>query len=165
MYTYTCSCIPLHQFYPLILNYSEYLDVLSLNSIIYIYKYTSERNFNQKISGLLEVNAIDNLNHFDEFFSSKCLYYSVIVIYIAFFIPCNLTTGMPRPLCSNACNFFRDFCNAEYTIGIKYLRLLGIAISDYCENTLEHINKLFHYPISSKDFESNCIDFTGNVHV
>ena len=130
----------------------------------YVYKYTNERNFNQKVSGILEVTVIHNLRHFDNVLSSKCLYYSAIIIYNAVFIPCNLTTGMPRPLCSNACYFFRDFCNAEYTIGIKYLRLNGI-VSDYCENTLEHINKLFYYPNSSKDFESNCIDFTGNVHV
>ena len=160
--TYICSCIPLHQLYPPFLKYSEYLDSLSLNSLIY--KYTSERNI-AKVLELAEVAIPQNLHLFHRLFSSQCLYYSAIVVYTAILFPCNLTTGTPRPLCSNACYLFRNFCD-EYTIIIKSAISLGIPIShDFCENTFYIVNKYFHYPNSSKDFDNDCFDFTGTLCV
>ena len=126
-----------------------------------MYKYTSERNIT-KVLELAEVAITQNLHLFHRAFSSECLYYSVIVVYTAILIPCNLTTGTPRPLCSNPCNLFRQLCNDVYTMIIRYVMLIGIPIShDFCENTFDIVNKYFHYPNSSKDFDNDCFDFTG----
>ena len=129
-----------------------------------IYKYTSERNFT-KILEAASVVVQHNVKHVYKLFSSKCLYYTTIIVYTTVFVPCNLTTGTPRSLCSNACHYFRHFCQDDFAMIIKYSKILGIPIltDDYCENTFVIINKLYHYPNSSKDFDNDCFDFTGNV--
>ena len=148
---YLCSCIPL-QLNPEVQVYSEYS--VSLNSMIY--KYTSESNFTKFLDAL--VVAVEYLPQLS---STVCLSYSAFFVYNYIFIPCNLTTGSPRPLCSSACYFFRYYCEYQYTTIIAYANLLGISIYDDCENTFNHINVIFHYPNSSKDFEDDCIDFPG----
>lgn len=128
-----------------------------------IYKYTSERNLT-KILRALEIAEAYNRKNLYKVSSSECLYYVVIVVVTTGFIPCNLTSGTPKPLCSSDCYFFRQFCDDEYKLLITYAKLLGIPTSEsYCENTFEAINKLFHFPNSSKDFQNDCFVFPGNV--
>ena len=158
------SCIPSHRLellHPIIVDFSEYS--LSWNHMIYM--YTSERNLTKKWKDLEIVVEILNLYHYLPTISfQECTYYLAIVIYNTAFVPCNMTTGMPRPLCSSACYYFRHSCDHEYKDFIAYANLFGIPITDdYCENTFEPINKVFHFPNSSKDFESDCLDFPGNV--
>lgn len=161
VYIYICSCIPLHQLHPKTLNLSEYLDLFSFDSMIY--KYTSEANLT-KILKAVEIAEVYNRDYLYKIFSSECQYYFVIVAVTTGFIPCNLTSGTPKPLCSSDCYFFRQFCDDEYKMFITYAKLFGILISEnYCENTFEAINKLFHYPNSSEDFQNDCFVLPGNV--
>lgn len=147
-----CRCIPL-QLDPELQPFSQY--GLSMNNIIY-YNYTSEENFTKFLD-----SAKLAAKYFSEFYSSVCLTYAVIFVYNLVFIPCNLTAGTPRPLCSSACYFFSSFCDSEYEIIVRYASLFGIPYSDDCENTLNHLNKLLKFPNISKDFENDCVDFPG----
>ena len=146
-------CFPLLQLDPSVQLYGIYS--LAVDNMIY--NYTSEKNMAKFLKDLKV--AIQYLPLFSE---SECLFYSAAFVYNYIFIPCNLTAGTPRPLCSSACHMFRSSCEFEYTTIISYAKLLGIPLSDDCENTFNHINNLFHYPNPSKDFEDDCFDFPGS---
>ena len=146
------SCFSLSNLDPEVHKYSKY--IISLNSIAF--KYTSESNFTIFLDALKV--AISYLPLFSE---SECLFYAAIYVYNHVFIPCNLTTGTPRPICSKACNLFSKECDYEYTTIITYGNLIGVPLDDDCENTFNHINKIFAYPNSSKDYENDCYDFPG----
>ena len=152
-YTFVRSCFRLLQLDPEVQIYSQYS--ISLNSMTY--KYTSESNFTDFLVALKAA-----VQYTPQFSSSICLFYSAIFVYNSIFIPCNLTTGTPRPLCSRACQLFREYCEYEHTTIISYANLLGAPLTDDCENTFYHINNLFGYPNSSKDFENDCFDFPGS---
>ena len=157
MYICIYSCIPLQQLDPEIQIYSEYS--LSLNNMIF--KYTSESNFT-KFLDALKVVAVTYLPQFP---SSRCVFYGVIIVINYVFVPCNLTTGTPQPLCSSSCNTFSYDCEYEYNTMITYANLLGIPLSDDCENTFHHINRVYNYPNTSKDFENDCFDFPGTYAI
>ena len=126
-----------------------------------IYKYTSKSNFSSYAQALkLATQYIPQLTSL-----SGCLHYAGLFVYNTIFIPCNLTTGSPRPLCSSDCKNFRYYCEYQYSTVITYANLFSIPISDnFCDNTLEHINELYNYPNSSKDFENDCFSFSGNAN-
>ena len=132
--------------------YSDYS--VSLNGMIF--KYTSEKN----LTSLLDI-LILAVRYIPQFSSSRCLFYGAVFVYNNLFIPCNLTTGTPRPLCSKACYSFSNDCEYEYNTIINYAHVAGIPIKNVCENTFTHINSLFNYPNSSKDYENDCYDFPG----
>ena len=131
---------------------------LSLNGIVY--KYTSKNNFSTFAQALkLATQYIPQLTSL-----SGCQRYAGLFVYNTIFIPCNLTTGSPRPFCSSDCYYFRRVCEYEYSTIITYANLFKIPLpNDYCNNTLQHINKLYNYPNSSKDFENDCFRFSGNA--
>ena len=146
------SCLSLSHLDPEVRKHSEYS--ISLSSITF--KYTSESNFTAFLNALKVA-----VSYLPLFSRSKCLFYAAIYVYNYVFIPCNLTTGTPRPLCSKACYFFSKECNFQYTTIITYGNLIGVPLDDDCENTFNHINKKFGYPNSSKDYENDCYDFPG----
>ena len=146
-------CFPLLQLDPSVQLYATYS--LAIDNMIY--NYTSEKNVTKFLKDLKA--AIQFLPLFSE---SPCLFYSAVFVYNYVFIPCNLTAGTPRPLCSSACYAFRRSCNYHYTTIISFAKLLRIPLFDDCENTFHHINNLFQYPNSSKDFEDDCFDFPGS---
>ena len=74
------------------------------------------------------------------------------------FIPCNLTTGTPRPLCSRSCFKFHSACTVEFDTILNIAGFLDIPFTDSCENTLNHINAGYGYPNSSNDFEDDCYE-------
>ena len=121
-----------------------------------IFKYTSESNFTKFLEALKVA-----IPYIPLFSSSRCLFYSAIFVYNYVFVPCNLTTGTPRPLCSSACYTFNYDCDYEYNTIISYANLFEVPLSDDCENTLHHINKEYGYSNSSKDFENDCLNFPG----
>ena len=146
-----CSCISLQQLDPEILLYDQYS--LSLNTMIF--RYTSESNITNYIETLkAAVNLIRP-------FRSRCEFYGAVFVYNFAFIPCNLTTGTPRPVCSSACYTFRDQCEYQYSSIIIYSTLFGYTLRDNCENIFYHISDLYAYPNSSRDFENDCLDFLG----
>ena len=149
------SCIPLLQLEPAVQLQAYFNYNLAVTNMMY--NYTSEKNLTTFLKGLKVA-----VQYFPMFSRSGCLFYSAVFVYNYIFIPCNLTAGTPRPLCSSACYAFRRLCNYHYTTIISYGNLLGIPLSDDCENTFHHINNLFHFPNSSKDFEDDCFDFPGS---
>ena len=150
------SCISFQQLDPVFQLYSQLS--LSLNGIVY--KYTSKNNFSTYVQALkLGTQYLPQLTSL-----SGCQRYAGLFVYNTIFIPCNLTTGSPRPFCSSDCYYFRCVCEYEYSTIITYANLVKIPLSDdFCDNTLEHINKLYNYPNSSKDFENDCFRFSGNA--
>ena len=116
-----------------------------------IYSYTSERNFTKFVKTLKLA-----VQYLPQFSKSECLYYGAIFVYNYIFIPCNLTVGTPRPLCSGACYIFHNSCEYEYATIISYAKFFGVPLFDDCNNTFHHINNLYHNPNSSKDFEDDC---------
>ena len=121
---------------------------LSLNHMIF--KYTSDKNF----SVLLDY-SVESLFHET---NRGCTVPTRIHICNMFFIPCNLTTGTPRPLCQRSCFSFCSACNSEFDTISDIASLLDIPIMHNCENTLHHINTGYGYPNSSSDFEDDCYD-------
>ena len=151
-YYISCSCFSIVKLNPEVQIYSDY-DV-SLNGMAF--KYTSMKNFTKYLD-----NLIIAARYIPQFSSSSCLFYSAVFVYNHLFIPCNLTTGTPRPLCSKACYMFSNECEYEYTTMITYANLIGIPIENGCENAFGHINSIFNYPNTSKDYENDCYDFPG----
>jgi len=122
-----------------------------------IYKYTSEENFTI-ILGYLTIAAKYNIT------PSRCEYENAVFVINYVFIPCNLTTGTPRPLCSDSCYNFRKHCRHRYNSALLFADLLNIPFVDDCENTLHVINTAFNFPNSSKDFQDDCFnlhDYSG----
>ena len=123
-----------------------------------IFNYTSKKNF----TNFLDYALIIARGYIPQFSLSRCVFYGAVFVYNHLFIPCNLTTGMPRPLCSKACHSFSNECEFEYTTIINYAKLVvGIPLESGCENTFSHINSLFNHPNASKDYENDCYDFPG----
>ena len=132
---------------------------LSIDNMIY--NYTSEKNFSNYLEALKLGVTIE---FFPEFSSSTCLSYAAVFAYNYILIPCNLTTGTPRPLCSTDCYIFRYYCDNLYTIFDEYADLLNIPFVDDCDNTFHHLNEQFNFPNSSQDFKDDCFDFSGTTN-
>ena len=77
------------------------------------------------------------------------------------FIPCNLTTGTPRPLCHESCLKFHTACSLEFNTISTFAVILNFPFIHGCENTLIHINEVYGYPNTSSDFEDDCYDLPG----
>ena len=118
-----------------------------------IFKYTSDKNFSRLLDRLkstrtLLVNA-----------GPSCELSTGVFLCNTAFVPCNLTTGTPRPLCSRSCSIFRSVCNIEFNTVLTFAEILGIHFSPNCENTLHHINiGGFGFPNSSSEFEDDCFN-------
>ena len=137
-----CSCFPLdeqHICYP----HSSF-------------KYTSDQNLTHVKQLIIQYNHI--LNHPDDWCESAAIQF----ICYAFLPPCNLTTGTPRPLCSNACFYFTNICKKDYNTILGGLAIEGYPDIDNCENTFNHLNE-FGFSNSSQDFADDCIDITGEI--
>ena len=141
---------------PLIL---EYAKNYSLNLSQISYKYTNE----ETITYYLDVLAISSKTiDVDEI--DLCDLYGVLFAYNQIFVPCNLTSGTPRPLCSKFCYFFRSNCSRSFNAIIKFSSIFGKnSFVDDCENTFHFINVFSNFTNSSKDFEEDCIDISGNM--
>ena len=78
------------------------------------------------------------------------------------FIPCNLTTGNPRPICSASCNrYFNIRCVTEFEDVLEVSsRFINYPFMNNCLNTLSHLQD-FGLPLMSDDFADDCIDLIG----
>ena len=151
-----CSCTPL-KFGPLL---QEFAKNFSLNVSQVAYKYTNEESFAYYLD-ILEISAKNiDVAEVDD----VCDLYGVLFVYNQLFVPCNLTSGTPRPLCSNSCYFFRSNCSREFDSIIKLISIIAKNSLVYdCGNTFHFINVLSNFANSSKDFEEDCIDISGNM--
>ena len=72
------------------------------------------------------------------------------------FIPCNLTTGTPKPICSKSCYNFYHSCPDQYNL---IYNMMGYPFMNDCNNTLGHLAEWHEYAASSDDFDDDCLDF------
>ena len=121
------------------------------------YRSTSEGNLTKYLNFLnLAIKYLDTLN------LKECRLYGAFFIYHYLFVPCNVTTGTPRPLCSKSCYFYRNRCISDYSRILQYgAVILKTSFPDDCENTFLFINRLFNFANSSKSFEDDCFDIPG----
>jgi len=77
------------------------------------------------------------------------------------FVPCDLTTGAPRPICTDSCYFMRTLCFEDFKHAVDYANVIDYPLVDDCENTLANLQKGFGFPCSSSSFKDNCIDIQG----
>ena len=124
---------------------------LSLNHMTF--KYTSDEKFSELLDILKSVKSLLRNS-----VTRGCTFPTGVFLCNGIFIPCNLTTGTPRPLCSRSCSIFHSVCNLEYNTILNFARILNINFIESCENTLHHINMDYGYPNSSSDFEDDCYD-------
>ena len=154
MFFILCSCIPLKVSSEVQFVSQQY----SLSVENMIYNYTSKQTLARVMKLLTILVALNrDLN------LTRCLSYGVVLYYNYIFIPCNLTTGSPRPLCSDACYYYRDTCPFEYYGILEHAKLINLPVTDNCENTFSLLSALFGYVHlnSSKAFENDCFDFRG----
>ena len=152
-----CSCIHL-KLDSLILQYSK---KFGIHVNVVAYKYTSEETFTTYLK-LLEYGGRAVHNY--ESNIDLCEIYLALLVYNYAFVPCNLTSGTPRPLCSHSCYFARSNCSNSFNFVLKSANIFkeGSFVDD-CENTLHFINEVHNFPNSSKYFEDDCIDFPGRL--
>lgn len=128
---------------------------LSIGTVVY--RYTSEEHF-YKYLNLLKFFE----KYLDTLLLKVCRLYGAFIVYNFVFVPCNLITGTPRPVCSNACQFYRRNCYSDYNRILKFGgAFLKVNLTDNCENTFMLINAIHNFPISSENFEDDCIDIPG----
>ena len=157
MYIFLCSCTPL-KLDPLVLEYSKNY---SLNLSQVAYKYTNEETFAYYLD-LLEIYT-KNIGDY-KIYIDVCDLCAALFAYNQVLVPCNLTSGTPRPICSKSCYLFRSNCSRAFNAVIKLSRILVRgSLVDNCENTFHFINTFGNFANSSKDFEEDCIDISGNV--
>ena len=124
---------------------------LSLNHMIF--KYTSDKNFSVLLDYLKSVDSLLRNS-----ITEGCTVPTGIHLCNMVFIPCNLTTGTPRPLCPRSCFNFCSACNLEFNTISSIASIIDVPVIRNCENTLHHINAGYGYPNSSSDFEDDCYD-------
>ena len=117
------------------------------------FKYTSDRNFSEFLNLLESVEVL-----LRNTVTRGCTPPTGVFLCNLIFIPCNLTTGTSRPLCSRSCSKFYSACTVEFDTIHNIAGFLGVPFSDSCENTLHHINMGYGYPNSSNDFEGDCYE-------
>ena len=149
-------CIFLHSCTPVEFSGEESCSLYSLSLNHMTFKYTSDKN----ISILLDLlSSVKLLVHNSA--TSGCTLPTGILICNMVFIPCNLTTGTPRPLCLESCFKFYTVCNVEFNIITDLASLINFPFIHSCENTFRHINDVYGYPNTSSDFEDDCYDLPG----
>ena len=81
------------------------------------------------------------------------------------FVPCDLTTGAPRPICTDSCYFVLTECQSEFSLVLQFTSTIDYPIIDNCENTLANLQVGFGFPCSSSSFEDNCIDMLQGIYL
>jgi len=128
----------------------------------YLYNYTSAENFTS-YDGLLS-----SLATYIPLISGTCLNDTSTFICNAVFVPCDLTTGEPRAICSSSCYRFSTLCEVEYDAFVAGLAIAGIDQLDQldlCADTLKLIKKGFGAKTTVKGVECGCIGIWTCIHV
>ena len=81
------------------------------------------------------------------------------------FVPCDLTTGAPRPVCTDSCYFVRTYCASQFMLVLEFTSTIDYPVIDSCENTLANLQVGFGFPCSSSSFEDNCIDLLRGIAI
>ena len=110
-------------------------------------------------------NEADRMRALLDAAAPRCRKNSLLIGCSIVFIPCNLTTGAPIPLCSNDCSSFESECYNEFSTLSDFSIIYDYPFIQNCQNTLSHLNTYFNYPNSSSDFKDNCLAVPGALHV
>lgn len=126
----------------------------SLATDSYIYGYTSYENLTELVSIVQRFTPVID-------FQFPCTRFTTYFFCNYGFVPCDMTTGAPRAICTESCNFLRRHCGETYTQVLTFVDAFGYTIVDNCENTLVHLQKDFDFPCSSSSLQNECIDLLG----
>ena len=126
----------------------------SITTDFLVYGYTSYENLTR---------FADDLNNYKILFDYPgiCGLITAYFICNVAFVPCNVFTGAPRPICTDSCYYFRTECENVYNA------LLGVTISldpdykDNCNNTFNNLQITYDFPCSSDSLAYDCIDLIG----
>jgi len=121
------------------------------------FKYSNDKNFSKFLNLLQSVRIL-----LQNSITEECEFSTGLFLCNTIFVPCNLTTGAPRPFCSSACSNFYSACNLEFNAILDFTRILNYPLMYNCKNTLHPINMGFGYPNVSSDFEDDCLDLPGS---
>ena len=125
-----------------------------------IYNYTTQENFYNYIK------VIDNSHSMlrDHFEDKVCQYAFEYIICNYVFIPCNLTTGNPRPICTKQFDYYVNrLCAYTFKLVRRFSSTIRYPFTND-SNTLAHL-EAFGYPLSYDSFADDCIDIAGtHVH-
>ena len=149
-------CILLHSCTPVEFSGEESCSPYSLSLNHMTFKYTSDKNISMLLDLLSSVKILIRNS-----VTPGCTLPTGILICNIAFIPCNLTTGTPRPLCPESCFKFYTVCNQEFNIISDIAGIMNFPFIQGCENTFRHINEGYGYPNTSSDFEDDCYDLPG----
>ena len=150
---FLCSCTQLD------LPDGEGCSLFSLSVNHMVFNFTSKQNFSNFMKILESVETLSTFG-----VPSYCELSTGIFLCNLIFVPCNLTTGTPRPLCSRACYNFNHVCNEQYRLISQIAMVLHIPFLNNCKNTLHHLNAGYGYPNSSSEFEDDCFDLQCVIH-
>ena len=117
----------------------------------YIYGYTSYENFTELIMIVQRFTPVVDL----QFACTRLIAYFFCNYG---FIPCDVTTGAPRAICTESCNFLHDHCGETFTQVVTFVDAFGYTIDYNCENTLSILQEGFGFPCSSSSLQTECID-------
>ena len=90
----------------------------------------------------------------------SCYYGAVEFACNVLFVPCNLTTETPKPICSDICSNFRSACKDQFNVMKDIAQINGFPFIDNCEDTLSHL-KSYGYPNLSSEFRDDCLSLSG----
>jgi len=119
------------------------------------FKYTSATNFTI-ISSKLRL-----IKYLFQGAEPQCEFATGLFFCNTIFVPCNLTTGTPRPFCSDACKNLYRACKRTFIAIVDIGAIANLNLMKNCENTLSHLNTGFGYPNTSSDFEDDCLNLPG----
>ena len=71
------------------------------------------------------------------------------------FLPCNLTTGIPNPVCLKSCLYFHQNCPIQYDLVQAIAISWNFSVAEDCNYVSTHLE----LEISSNDFNEDCLDF------
>jgi len=72
---------------------------------------------------------------------------------------CNLTTGTPKPVCSESCFYLCQNRRVQYNFIKQTAEVWGFPVVDDCNNTLRNLELWYNIKLSSDDFKDDCLDF------
>ena len=123
----------------------------SLATNVYSYGYTSYQNLSRIIRFTERIRRVTD-------FSLFCNRFITYYLCNYVFIPCDLTTGGPRAICSISCYYLHVHCYERYFAALSFVASVGYPVNESCEDTLSHLQLGFGFPCSSSSLQNDCID-------
>ena len=92
-------------------------------------------------------------------FTFFCTEFAVSLLCNAAFVPCDMTTGAPKAICSDSCYFLQNDCSENYNqLKIYADAFFRYPIPEDCDNTLIMLQENFSFPCSSSSLGNDCLD-------